>query len=119
MENNDNDIKLNTISEAQLDGIRDSLKTQLDEMVLPYIYKNKLMILNENDKIYQEYLKINTDADKLLEIYVSDSLSEEEKKQKINNSLIDLYKRSKNLIINVSSEEKKTSSDDYNQYKIK
>ena len=54
MENKDNNIKLNNISESELEGVKQFIKTQLDEMVLPYIYEKKLMLLDNNNKIHIE-----------------------------------------------------------------
>ena len=119
MENKDNNIKLNNISESELEGVKQFIKTQLDEMVLPYIYEKKIMFLDKNNKVYQEYLNINTDLDKLLKIFTDSSLTSEQKKNQINESLMDLYSRTKSLIINVSNEQNKINPKEYNQFKIK
>lgn len=108
MENKDNNIKLNNISESELEGVKQFIKTQLDEMVLPYIYEKKLMILDKNNKIYQEYLCINADTAKLFKIFNDISLTAEQKKNQINELLINLYSRTKDLIINVSNSENKS-----------
>ena len=119
MENKDNDIRLNNISESELEGVKQFIKTQLDEMVLPYIYEKKLMLLDKNNKVYQEYLGINADTDKLLKIFNDVSLTSEQKKNQINKSLINLYSRTKDLIINVSNDQNKINPEEYNQFKIK
>ena len=112
MENEINRIKLDSINETSLEGIRDFFKTQLDEIVLPYIYKNKLMLIDKDNPIYKEYIGINVDLDSLILINNSE-LSSQEKKEKINNLLNELYNRMKKLVIEVSKNEKK--SNDGNQ----
>ena len=110
----ENKIIINTISENELNGIKDFIKVQLDEQVLPYIYEKKLILLDRANPIYQEYLDINSNIDILFKIYNEVSLNNEQKKEKINGVLKDLYSRTKNLIIEVYSKEqdneKKTES---------
>lgn len=119
MEIRDNKIKLNNISENELEGAKHFLKMQLDEMVLPYIYEKKLMQVNKRNRIYQEYLEINVDIEKMFKIYDNTSINKEEKKEQINELLMELYQRTKNLIINVSQEKNKESAEETNQFKIK
>lgn len=119
MENKDNNIKLNNISESELEGVKQFIKTQLDEMVLPYIYEKKLMLLDNNNKIYKEYLGINADTNKLLKIFNDISLNSEQKKNQINELIINLYSRTKDLIINVSNDENKINPEEYNKFKNK
>lgn len=119
MENKDNNIKLNNISENELEGVKQFIKNQLDEMVLSYIYEKKLMFPNKNNKVYQEYLSINADTDKLLKIFTDVSLTLEQKKEQINELSIELYNRTKNLIISVSNEQNKINPEKYNQFKTK
>jgi len=119
MENKDNSIKLDNISVNELEGVKQFIKTQLDEMVLPYIYENKLMLVDRENKVYQEYLGINVDIEKMFKIYANESISQEEKKEQINNLLMDLYTRTKNLIISVSTGQNKKNLEEANQFKIK
>ena len=69
-------------------------------------------------KVYQEYLGINADIERMFKSYADESISQDEKKEQINNLLMELYTRTKNLIINVSSGQKK-NIEVPNQYKIK
>lgn len=117
METKNDSIKLNSMSEAELEGVREFIKVQLDEMVLPYIYENKLMLLDKNNKIYQDYLKLNVDVDKLLEIYNEESLSEEQKRSKINDLLVNLYTETKELVVSVSKKKTLITSNEYNKIK--
>ena len=119
MENKDNNIKLNNISESELEGVKQFIKTQLDEMVLPYIYENKLMLVDRENKVYQEYLGINVDIERMFKISADESMSQEEKKEQINNLLMELYTRTKKLIISVPSGQNKKNIEESNQFKIK
>lgn len=119
MENKDNDIKLENITEAGLDGVKKFIIAQLDELVLPYIYKNDLMFSNDKNSIYQEYLNINSSLNNLFIVYSDESIDLSNKKIIVNDMIVELYTRTKNLIIKVSLGEKKTNNNDDNQLKIR
>lgn len=119
MENKEEIIKLKNITEAGLDGVKSFIITQLDEMVLPFIYKNDLMFSDDNNSIYQEYLKINSDINNLYIIYSDESISLVDKKAQVNNLIVELYRRTKDLIVKVSLEEKRKNCNDSTQLKIK
>lgn len=118
MENKEEIMQLKNINEAVLDGVKSFIITQLDEMVLPFIYKNELMFSDINS-IYQEYLRINADINNLYIIYSDKSINLVDKKAQINDWVVELYKRTKDLIVKVSLEEKKTNNDNYTQLKKK
>lgn len=117
MENED--IKFNEFSENEIEGSKNFLKVQLDEMVLPYIYENKLMLFDRNNDVYQEYIKISADSEKLSKIYADETLNPQEKNNQLNELLKELYTRTKKLIISVSTSDNKIDFEVNNQYKVK
>ena len=103
--NDDKKIIIENITEGTLEDVKYFLISQLDEMVLPYIYQKRLPLVDVENPIYQEYANINADINGMMNIFRA-QLSEEEKKQKINDLVKNLYQRTKRLIINVSLEKK-------------
>ena len=116
METKKEEIIFQNITEASIEGIKQFFITQLDEIVLPYIYKNKLMFLDQPNSIYQEYLSISADTNNLSIIFSNTELDQDNKNKVINDTLVALYTRLKNLIIRIDSEKK---SNDFNVNKIK
>ncbi len=101
---------IHEITEPELEGVRDAIKIQLNENVLPYIYKHDMMFKDKDNPVYQEYRTINVDSNKLVKLYVNNELSDTERNTEIANLISELYRRTKDLIILVNS--KKQEDDD-------
>lgn len=116
METKKNEITLENITEVSIEGVKEFFITQLDEFVLPYIYKNKLMFLDNPDSIYQEYLSISVDINNLSIIFSNTELDKDNKNKLINDTLVALYNRLKKLIIRIDNEK---NINEFNANKIK
>ena len=101
------------VTEPEIEGIRMAIISLLDENVLTYIYKKKLMF-NDQHNIYHEYLRINADTNMLFAIYNDDSLSESERNTQIIDVAHELYDRLKKLVITVNESAENDSDTEIN-----
>lgn len=83
-----NGKRFSKFDEMSVAGYIDGLNAQIDELISPYIFKNELMFSDDENGIYQAYVKLRADIAVFYRNYLSNQMTSEEIESKLNGFVV-------------------------------